>query len=68
MKKGSRHTLQTRLKMSESIKQVRDKIIATHLGSKRSYKTCENISKGLKRHWETRHHEQQQQQSLQQLQ
>jgi hypothetical protein len=33
MKKGSRHSIQSRLKMSKSIKQVRDKIIARHLGA-----------------------------------
>ena len=39
MKKGSRHTLQTRLK------------IAANVGSKRTAKTCENISKAKKRYW-----------------
>jgi SOS response regulatory protein OraA/RecX len=51
MKKGSRHSMESRLKMSESIKQVRDKIIARHLGSKRTGITCERIRRGLRRYW-----------------
>ena len=54
MKKGSHHTMQTRLWISTTLrtKEVRDKILAANIGSKRTAKTRENISKGLKRHWQ----------------
>jgi hypothetical protein len=53
MKKGSRHSMESRLKISAALrtKEVREKILAGNVDQKRTPQTRQNISKGLKRHW-----------------
>jgi hypothetical protein len=57
MKKGSHHSQDTIRKISARLRtaEIREKILAANVGSKRTDKTRQNISLGLRKMWERKH-------------